>query len=152
MRRLILIVLSMTLAMSAFAQVPPGKWWKRAEIIQRLELTDDQQSRLEGIFRNSASDLIDVKADMDKLAIALRSELDQPQLNRAAIKSIVMKLNEARSRKFEREVMLFVDMRSVLNDAQWNRMRADLDRMQEMGAGGGGQQREQRRNMMRPRP
>ena len=148
MRRLTVIGLILVFAASAFAQVPPGKWWKRPEIIQRLELTDEQQSKLDGIFRGSANDLIDVKADMDKLAIALRSELDQPQLNRAAIKSIVTKLNEARSRKFEREVMLFVEMRSVLNDAQWTRMRADLDRMQEMGAAN---PREQRRNFMRPR-
>lgn len=148
MRRVILIGLMFALATSAFAQVPPGKWWKRGEIIQRLELTDEQQSKLDAIFRNSASDLIDVKADMDKLAIALRGELDQPQLNRPAIKSIVTKLNDARSRKFEREVIMFVDMRAVLNDAQWTRLRADLDRLQEMGMN---PQREQRRNMMRPR-
>ena len=147
MKRIAIILL---LATSAFAQVPPGKWWKRMEVIQRLELSDDQQSKLDAIFRGAATDLIDLKADMDKLSIALRSELDQPQLNRAAIRQVAQRLNDARSRRFERELMMFVDMRAVLTDAQWNRMRADLDRMAENQGNNGGQP--MRRNPLRQRP
>ena len=151
MRKLALAALAILITTSAFAQVPPGKWWKRMDVVQRLELTDEQQSKLDAIFRGAASDLIDMRADMDKQAIALRNELDQPQLNRANIRQIAQRLNDARSRKFERELMMFVDMRAVLNDAQWNKMRAELDRMAE-GGGNSGQQPMQRRNPMRPRP
>ncbi|HEX9407841.1 MAG TPA: periplasmic heavy metal sensor, partial [Thermoanaerobaculia bacterium] len=71
---------------TAFAQaLPPGKWWRRPEIVQNLNLTDEQQERLETIFRTSASDLIDLKAEVDKASIALRGELDRPQLDRTAI-------------------------------------------------------------------
>src|SRR5438309_7185378 len=98
MRRLALAAMAVLLTTSAFAQLPPGKWWRRPEVIQRLELTDDQQSRLDVIFRGAANDLIDLKAEMDKQSIALRSELDQAQLNRAAIRQIAVRLNEARSR------------------------------------------------------
>jgi hypothetical protein len=71
---------------------------------------------------------------MDKQSINLRTELDQPQLNRAAIRAIAQKLNDARARRFERELMMFIDMRAVLNDGQWNRMRTALDRMTAEGA------------------
>jgi Spy/CpxP family protein refolding chaperone len=94
-----------------------------------LVLTDDQQSRLESIFRGNANDLIDLKAEVEKSNIALRGELDRPQLDRAAIRRVAVRLNDARARLFERELMMLVDMRSVLNDTQWNRLRSELDRV-----------------------
>lgn len=93
-----------------------------------LALSDDQQSRLEAIFRGAANDLIDLKGEVEKSNIALRGELDRPQLDRAAIRRIAVRLNDARSRLFERELMMLVDMRTVLNDTQWNRLRSELDR------------------------
>lgn len=127
---LIAIVLA-AFAASAFAQLPPGKWWRKPEIINRLELSMDQQERLDGIFRGSANDLIDLRGAVEKENIALRGELDQPQLNRAKIQQIAGRLNEARGHLFQRELAMLVDMRGVLTDQQWNRMRAELDQLKE---------------------
>ena len=131
MRRvaLLLAVALLTAAAVSAQQLPPGKWWRRPEVVQLLNLSDEQQSRLESIFRGAANDLIDLKAEVDKQNIALRGELDQPQLDRAAIRRISTRLNDARGRLFEHELMMLIDMRSVLNDAQWNRLRNQLDRM-----------------------
>ena len=131
MRRVaLLFAIALLTATAVFAQqLPPGKWWRRPEVVELLNLSDEQQSRLESIFRSSANDLIDLKAEVDKQNIALRGELDQPQLDRAAIRRISAKLNEARGRLFERELMMLIDMRSVLNDGQWNRLRSQLERM-----------------------
>ncbi|HEY8130824.1 MAG TPA: periplasmic heavy metal sensor [Thermoanaerobaculia bacterium] len=116
---------------SAFAQaLPPGKWWRRPEIVQNLNLTDEQQDRLELIFRASAMELIDLKAEVDKSSIALRGELDRPQLDRAAIHRIAVRMNDARGRLFDRELMMLVEMRGVLTDPQWNRMRNELAKME----------------------
>ena len=142
-RRLALAALFVLLATTAFAQqLPPGKWWRRPDVAQSLQLTEEQQMKLDQIWRASATDLIDVKAEIDKQAIALRGELDQPTLNRGAIRAIAIRLNEARGRKFERELMMFIDMRAVLNDQQWNRMRAKLDSL--------GDEPMMRRNMRKP--
>ena len=120
------------------AELPPGRWWRQPAIVQMLGLTDEQQSRLETIFRGTANDLIDLKAEVEKSNIALRGELDRPQLDRAAIRRVATRLNDARSHLFERELMMLVDMRSVLNDTQWNRLRSELDRLNR------GQQQRQR--------
>ena len=75
-RRFAIAIAALFVASSAFAQaLPPGKWWRRPEIVQSLALSDEQQDRLEGIFRASAPDLIDLKAEVDKANIALRGEL-----------------------------------------------------------------------------
>lgn len=127
MRRFLLIAI-LACAVGAQAQLPPGKWWRKPEIVRQLVLSEDQQTRLDQIFRGAANDLIDLRAEVEKQSIALRGELDQRQLNRSAIRAISVRLNDARGKLFEREVMMLVDMRGVLNDEQWNRMRAVLDR------------------------
>lgn len=149
MKRLALIAL-MFLAFSANAiDLPPGKWWRRPEVIQVLGLTDEQQERLDAISLKAANELIDLKAEMEKSNVALRAELDQPQLNRDAIRKAAARLSESRSRLFERELMLLVDMRTVLTDAQWSKMRRKLDQMRPQQQGGPMQQQKPRPNFRR---
>jgi hypothetical protein len=126
-KRFLLAALAIALTTSAFAQnLPPGKWWRRPEIVQILNLAEEQQDKLETIFRNASGDLIDLRGEVEKQNINLRGELDQAQLDRAAIRRDAQKLSEARGRLFDRELTMLVDMRAVLNDSQWNRMRNGL--------------------------
>lgn len=137
MTRRFLIVAALVVA-AGFAQAQPlpgGKWWRRAEVVQQLQLTADQQERLDDIFRNAANELIDAKAAVEKLQVQLRGEIDRSQLRRAEIQRVAAALNMARGKLFERELMMLVDMRAVLNETQWNRLRQHLDRMQERGEG-----------------
>ncbi|MGN6186061.1 MAG: Spy/CpxP family protein refolding chaperone [Thermoanaerobaculia bacterium] len=111
--------------------LPPGKWWRRPEIVKVLALTNEQQDRLDEVFRKKADELIDTKAEVDKLQISLRGELDRSQLRRAEIQKIAEKLNESRGKLFATELMMLVDMRSVLTEQQWDKMRNFLERMQQ---------------------
>ena len=133
MKRHVLVVAALLLAAAVVEaqHLPPGKWWRRPEVIRELSLTADQQERLDEVFRNAADDLIDAKAAVDKLQISLRGEIDRAQLRRTEIQRVVADLNAARGKLFERELMMLVDMRAVLNETQWNRLRQRLDEMQE---------------------
>ena len=135
-------------ALAAPGPFPPGKWWRRAEFAQRLQLSDDQQTKLDGIFRNAANELIDMRADVEKLSIAVRGELDQPQINRDALRKLANRLSEAQGKLFERELMMLVDMRGVLSDAQWSRLRIEIDRERDRPFQGGRPMQQQ----PRPRP
>ena len=131
MKRVAFALLALLLATSALAaDLPPGKWWRRPEIVQQLGLSGEQQEKLEGVWRSASSDLIDARAEVEKQNIALRAELDRPQLDRRAVQSIAARLNAARGRLFERELMMLVDMRGILSDTQWTRMRTFLDRVE----------------------
>lgn len=136
---LIASILVLMVAGAAVAQLPPGKWWRQPNLVNTLQLSEDQQNKLEGIFRTSANELIDMKGEVEKAAIALRGELDQSQLNRQNIQRAAARLNEARGRQFVRELNMLADMRGVLTDAQWNRMRNELD---HLGKGPGPQARQ----------
>jgi hypothetical protein len=124
------------------AELPPGKWWQRPEIAQRLGLSPEQQDRLDAIFRSAAEELIDRRGDVEKAGLALRGELDQQQPNRQSVLKAAARLSDVRGRLFQRELEMLMDMRAVLNDGQWNRLRAFLDRQAD----------QQRPPMQRRRP
>ena len=109
-------------------RVPAGKWWQRPEVVRRLELSPEQRRRLDAISRDSSKQLIDLKAELDKRAIDLRTELDRTRLDRSRIQRAAMALNDARSRLFDKELMLMVDLRDVLSDAQWSELRTMMQR------------------------
>lgn len=146
MKKNILLGLAASLLITSFAAadpaLPAGKWWRRPEIVQELALADEQQDRLDAIFRTAANDLIDLRGAVEKQNISLRGLLDQPQLDRAAIHREATRLSESKGRLFDRELSMLIDMRGVLTDPQWSRMRNQLDRM-------GNPQRQQQPPMMR---
>ncbi len=133
----ILVVAGMLLGTAAVsaADLPPLKWWRHPEITKQLALTDDQQARLDTIFRNSANELIDLRAEADKLSIALHGELDRPQLNRQVLQNLAARLSDAHGKLFSRELMMLVDMRSVLTDDQWDKLRTQLDQQRGRSRG-----------------
>jgi hypothetical protein len=151
------LLLAATFTLASIAegqQMPPGKWWRREEVARQLELTRDQQDKLDEVFRNAANGLIDARGDVEKLQIALRGELDRVQLRRQELQRLAAQLTQARGKLFERELMMLADMRGILSDDQWNRLRTFLDRAQERRQrnDGGNQQRPQQRPMPRRRP
>jgi Skp family chaperone for outer membrane proteins len=133
-------------------QFPPGKWWRRDEVVRHLELTREQQDKLDEVFRGTADDLIDAKASVDKLQVALRGELDRTQLRRQELQRLAAQLSQARGKLFEREVMMLADMRGILDQEQWTRLRTHLDRRPERGGRGDGQQQPPQRQPQRRRP
>jgi len=141
---LVVSALALALPLAAEPGLPPGKWWRRPEVAERLALTSDQQNRLDEVFRINAKDLVDLKAEMEKRSIDLRSALEQDQLNRTEVQRAAARVSEARGKLFEREVMMLVEMRSVLNEQQWVRLRERLEDRRD--------QQPQRPGMQRQRP
>lgn len=132
MKRVLIAIAVLACAAVAQAQnLPPGKWWQRPEIIQELQLTNEQQDRLDEIFRGAADGLIDARAAIDKLHVQIRGELDRPQVRKAELLKLADQLSDARGKLFSRELEMLIDMRAVLNQQQWTRMRRHLDERRE---------------------
>ena len=124
----IALVTLLIASLATAAELPPGKWWRNPHVAKTLGLDAAQQERLDAIFRDSANDLIDRRAEAEKRAIALRGALDQRQLNRQDLQRLAAALTQARGRLFERELMMLADMRDVFDDEQWARLREHLER------------------------
>lgn len=124
------VVIAAFASSSAIAQgpmMPKGKWWRMPEVAKQLKLTAEQQAKLDEVFNGSQTELIDLKADADKLGIELRAHLEKPQVAKKEAIAAAQKLGVARGKLFEREVAMMVDMKSVLNEEQWSVLRTKLE-------------------------
>lgn len=152
-------------AASALAVPPPrgggaGRWWRNSEVVERLKLTKEQQQRLDQVFQQTATQLVDLKADVEKRSIALRHELDQVQPRRQEVQRLAAEVGAARSRLFERELMMLLDMRAALTNDQWSEARELLEHRGAAGRQGPrhhgarprGERRAPRGGMMPPPP
>lgn len=134
MKRWIQWMLVLVSAMPALSQgfgLPPGKWWRMPQVAQKLELTRAQQDRLDEVFRTSAPELIDLKAELEKATVSLRGTMDRSEVDRSAVLRAADAVSEARANLFARELELLLDMRAVLEVAQWNQLRRALDERRE---------------------
>lgn len=155
-RRLVIAAALLVVASIAYGQaMPPGKWWRREGVVRELGLTPEQQTRLDRVFSEAAESLIDARAEVEKAQIALRRELDESRPDRGTIQKIAARLSDARGKMFERELNMLLDMRAVLTEPQWHRMRQFLDRLeQQRGPGPDGPPNgpNRPRGQQRPRP
>jgi Spy/CpxP family protein refolding chaperone len=52
-------------ARAQMPDIPPGKWWKRPAVVQKLGLTAEQQEKLEKIFLERRRAFVDLKAEVE---------------------------------------------------------------------------------------
>lgn len=116
--------------------LPGERWWRRPEIVKEVGLTAEQQSRLDAVFKSNATDLVDLRANLEKSTIQLREAVDNPELDREAVRRAAAQVSDARARLFEREVLMMVDMRGTMSPRQWGRLRSELGK-RRAGAGPG---------------
>ena len=58
---------ALLLALPSTAQMvemPAGKWWKRPKVVEALQITADQQQRLDEVFAKNRRAFVDLKADV----------------------------------------------------------------------------------------
>lgn len=101
-----------------------GEWWKDSEIAKKLQLTDDQVSRLNQTFYNHRLKLIDYGAEVEKSDLKLQTLLDSDVPNEDQVGTQVDQVLVARG-KLEREyTMMNLDLRKVLSLDQWKQLKA----------------------------
>jgi len=100
-----------------------GKWWKNAEIVQQLQLSDDQLQRLEQAFQESRLHLIDLHAALEKEEAQLEplTEADNP--DEAQVDSQIDKVATARAELEKAHTRMLLNVRKVLTTEQWKKLQ-----------------------------
>ncbi len=130
--------LASSVAVAQMSEVPPGKWWKRPALVQTLGLSAEQQDRLDQIFQKNRRDFVDLKADVEKKQLDVEELMTKKDSDPKKVVAAVDALGQSRSKLRKAISMMVLDMRGVLNDAQWKEL---LDRRDQW--------RQERRDQMR---
>ncbi|HTC94859.1 MAG TPA: Spy/CpxP family protein refolding chaperone [Terriglobales bacterium] len=104
--------------------MPPGKWWKNAEIVQQLQLSDEQLQRLEKIFQDHRLRLIDLHASLEKEEAMLEplTEADNP--DESQVDSQIDKVAMARAELEKANTRMLLDLRKALTPDQWKKLQS----------------------------
>jgi Spy/CpxP family protein refolding chaperone len=138
------VLAAVVLAWPAAAQMPegpPGKWWKRPAIVQTLNLSLEQQSKLEDIFSRRRREFVDLKADVERRQIDVEELVAKKDSDPKKVAASVDVLEQSRLRLRKAATMMFLEQKDVLSAAQWQQIldrRDEWRRERQMGRRGVG--------------
>jgi Spy/CpxP family protein refolding chaperone len=102
--------------------VPGGKWWSNPEMVKRLNLTTDQQRKMDDVLQQSRLKLIDLTASLQKEEVMMEDLMRGPQLDDAKILPAVDRIAQARAELEKANARMMLGIRHVLTPAQWEKL------------------------------
>jgi Spy/CpxP family protein refolding chaperone len=123
MRRAIAVTL--LAAGTLAAQMPKGiyAWWNRPEIRRDLNLTPQQQKKIQGTMKEFRPHLNDVRAAVERAEVELQAQFDQDPVDEGRANQAIGRLIEARSDLTRTLSELSLKLRVVLTEKQWQELQ-----------------------------
>lgn len=109
-------------ARAQMPEIPPGKWWKRPAIVQKLALTAGQQEKLEEIFAKNRRAFVDLKAEADLKQIDVEELMAKKDSDPKKVAAALDASEESKAKLRKAMSMMVLDMRGVLTDKQWQQI------------------------------
>jgi len=104
--------------------LPPGRWWKNAEVAKAIDLNDGQVQKIEQIFLDSRMKLVDIHANLQKEEIKLEPLLDADAPDENAVLGAIDRITTARAALEKANAQMAFSIRRVLTPEQWKKLRA----------------------------
>jgi Spy/CpxP family protein refolding chaperone len=106
-----------------FPQKIGGHWWKQPTTIQLLNLTPEQQKRLDDAFQQYRVRLIDHTAALEREEVILEQLMAADPLDPNKVRPEIDKVAEARAQLEKTNASMLLDMRMVLTKDQWEALK-----------------------------
>ena len=104
--------------------LPPGRWWKNAEIAKTIGLNDGQVQKIEQVFQDSRMKLVDIHANLQKEEIKLEPMLESDNPDEAAVLASIDRIAAARANLEKANAQMAFAIRRILTPEQWKKLRA----------------------------
>lgn len=104
--------------------LPPGRWWKDADIVKTIGLSDGQVQKIEQIFQDSRMKLVDIHANLAKEEIKLEPLLEADNPDESAVLSAIDRITAARASLEKANAQMAFAIRRVLTPEQWKKLRS----------------------------
>jgi Spy/CpxP family protein refolding chaperone len=104
--------------------MPPGRWWKNAEIAKTIGLNDGQIQKIEQVFQDSRLKLVDIHAGLQKEEIKLEPLLEADNPDENAVLGAIDRITAARASLEKANAQMAFAIRRVLTPEQWKTLRS----------------------------
>ncbi len=109
----------------AFHLGPRGRWWNNPELVQKLNLTADQQKQMEAIFAQSRPGLMNLSGTVRQEEMAMRPLLSADAPDEGKILAQIDRVAQARAELEKSNARMLLGLRRVLTPEQWKTLQAE---------------------------
>ncbi len=107
-----------------FGPGPMGRWWKNADVVKKLGLTDDQVQRIEKIFQEHRLRLVDLRANLEKAELGLEPLIQSDNPDENAVMAQIDKVTSQRAELEKANAHMLFAIRRVLSAEQWKELQS----------------------------
>lgn len=105
--------------------LPPGKWWQLPNAVKSLNLSAEEQAKLNDLFLKNRTELIDLKSNLQKERLALDQIMDNPKFDEAAAKYQQNKLDDARAKLSKSRFDFLLGVRKILGNDRYQKLKTE---------------------------
>jgi len=117
----------------AFGQeIPHGKWWYSRHSSEKLNLSDEEKSKLDEKFFESRLKLIDLKGVVEKERLQLDKIMESETLNEKAVMEQFKKLEAARANLAAERFGFVLEVRKILGFERFLQLNTTFRRFKKM--------------------
>jgi Spy/CpxP family protein refolding chaperone len=122
---------------STAQEMAPGKWWRLPRVGKHLELSQEEENRLDELFLNSRRRLIDLKSAVEREQFELDNLLEKEALDEKAVMAQFSKLEKARSDLANERFRYLLEARKTLGFDRYQQLKVLFGEFKKRGHGGG---------------
>jgi Spy/CpxP family protein refolding chaperone len=120
---------------TAFGQeIPHGKWWYSKHSSEKLNLSDEEKSKLDDKFFESRLKLIDFKGVVEKEQLLLDKLMESETMNEKAVKEQFKKLESARADLAAERFGFVMEVRKILGFERFQKMKTTFKHFRKMSS------------------
>jgi len=105
-------------------QVAPGTWWNNADTATRLNLTKEQQKKMDDIFQQFRLTLIDLNASLSKEELIMDPLIAAERLDEVKILTQIDRIAQARAELEKANSRMLLAIRQSLTMEQWTKIQS----------------------------
>ena len=101
-----------------------GAWWRNSLYATALNLTPEQQKRMDDVLQDSRLKLVDANARLEKEELVLEPLMNAERLDEAQVLPQIDKVAQARAELEKVNARMLLGIRQVLTPEQWSSLQA----------------------------
>lgn len=100
-----------------------GGWWKQADIVQKLKLSDAQIKQMEQVIQDHRLKLVDLHAALQREEVRLQPMVQADNPNESQVLAQIDKVAAQRANLEKANAQMAFDVRRILTPEQWKTLQ-----------------------------
>jgi len=112
--------------------LPRGKWWRMPEVAKELNISSDEQAKLDDLYYKHRNQVIDLKRSLKKEQIALEWFIEKEKLDESACMVQFQKVLNARNKLSSERYSFLIEVRKLLGYERFLQLRPKFHELRKV--------------------